>query len=231
MTFSRQNPSPRYQELAKLYQTVHEEGFGSQNLAASETFSGGSLSPHLKTVRRLVKDTGATSLLDYGAGKGSQYRVSPITVGGEQAASVQAYWGLDKLVCYDPGYAPFATLPTEQFDGVICTDVLEHIPDTDLPWILAEQFNYGRKFVFGNIASFPADKTLPNGENAHCTIQPLEWWAELITRVHRETGSSADYFYIVETKVRKKRWFGLKTKIKPHFAAITNRSDWQSIAL
>jgi len=34
--------------------------------------------------------------------------------------------------------------------------------------------------VYANIASYPAQKTLPNGENAHCTIRPAEWWLEKI---------------------------------------------------
>ena len=36
------------------------------------------------------------------------------------------------------------------------------------------------RFVFATIALYPAGKTLPNGENAHCTIRPPEWWKTLI---------------------------------------------------
>ena len=42
--------------------------------------------------------------------------------------------------------------PTGQFDGVISTDVLEHCPEPDLPWILDEMFGAARKFIFANIA-------------------------------------------------------------------------------
>jgi hypothetical protein len=40
-----------------------------------------------------------------------------------------------------------------------------------------------RKFVFANIASYPAAKILPNGENAHCTIRPVEWWSQIIAPI------------------------------------------------
>ena len=230
MTFSRDNPSPRYRQLQELYRTAHEEGINSKEyILADQTFPGDSLNPHLKTVHRLVKSSGATSLLDYGAGKGSAYQLSPISVDGQIADSVKAYWGLETLVCYDPGFAPFSTLPTGEFDGVICTDVLEHIPDSDIPWILREQFCYGKKFVFGNIASFPATKTLRNGENAHCTIEPCEWWENRISDAHRATGSSADYFFVIETKVVVKKLFGLRSKLKSHYEVITNRLDWHDI--
>jgi hypothetical protein len=62
---------------------------------------------------------------------------------------------------------------------VICTDVLEHCPEEDLPWIVGELFGYARLFVFANVACYPAMKTLPNGENAHCTIRPVEFWREI----------------------------------------------------
>jgi hypothetical protein len=35
-------------------------------------------------------------------------------------------------------------------------------------------------FVFATVAMYPAGKTLPNGENAHCTIKPPDWWRALI---------------------------------------------------
>ena len=35
--------------------------------------------------------------------------------------------------------------------------------------------------MFANIACYPANKTLPNGENAHCTVRPVAWWQKVIT--------------------------------------------------
>ena len=80
--------------------------------------------------------------------------------------------------CYDPCHEPFSRLPEEKFDGVLCTDVLEHCPEEDVPWILDEIFGYARRFVFANAACYPARKHLPNGENAHCTIREPAWWRE-----------------------------------------------------
>ena len=55
-------------------------------------------------------------------------------------------------------------------------DVLEHCPEQDLRWIVAEIFGFANRFVFANVASYEAMTTLPNGENAHCTVRPSEWW-------------------------------------------------------
>ena len=92
---------------------------------------------------------------------------------------MQEYWGVERIVCFDPAYEPFSRAPQGLFDGVICTDVLEHCPEADLPWIIAELFGFARRFVFASIACHPAVKRLPNGENAHCTVRPPPFWAEL----------------------------------------------------
>ena len=49
-----------------------------------------------------------------------------------------------------------------------------------MPWILGELFGFARKFVYANVACFPARKCLPSGGNAHCTIRPVKWWEEQI---------------------------------------------------
>ena len=38
-----------------------------------------------------------------------------------------------------------------KFDLVICIDVLEHIPQSDLPRIIKEIFDYSGKYVFAAI--------------------------------------------------------------------------------
>jgi FkbM family methyltransferase len=172
--FSRANPSPRYRQLTELYMRMHLQG--------EQMFAGNSLLPHVPRIKRLIDATGAKTILDYGAGKGLQYRPQKIVVDGRQVADgIAEYWDVDEVRCYDPGYAPHNRLPEEQFDGVVCTDVLEHCPEEDLPWILEEIFGYARSFVYLNVACFPARKTLPNGENAHATVRPAQWWRELIS--------------------------------------------------
>ena len=67
-----------------------------------------------------------------------------------------------------------------KFDLVVCIDVLEHIPQADLPRIIKEIFDYSGKYVFATAAVNKAGKTLPNGMNAHATVQPEEWWNRTI---------------------------------------------------
>jgi len=180
--YSRQSPSPRYQELLRQNRQLHLEGNPAQKVSAGDSFPGKSLFRQLPRIRNLVRASGATSLLDYGCGKGLQYQASRIFIGDEAIEeSVQDYLDVDYIYRYDGAYPPFTKLPEDRFDGVICTDVLEHCPEQDLPWIVAELFSYARKFVFASVAGYPAEKLLPNGENAHCTQLDSRWWKSLFS--------------------------------------------------
>lgn len=179
--FTRDHPSPRYHELVSLYRQMHEHGEQFLGTRAAETFPGLSLDAQIARIKALIARTGAQTVLDYGCGKGQQYQPRRISDGnGGQWPSVIDFWGVDEIVCYDPCYEPYSKLPEGKFDGVISTDVLEHCPEQDVPWIIDEIFGYATRFVFANVACYPARKRLPNGENAHCTIKPIEWWRDLV---------------------------------------------------
>ena len=217
--YNRENPSPEYREMVEMYATLHEKGADKapgttnedEHRPPEQTFAGKMLASHAPTVKTMIERTGAKSLLDYGAGKGQSYKQKDIQIGSVVAPTIKEYWGLDEIRCYDPGYEPFNQLPSEQFDAVISTDVLEHITEPDLPWILDELFSYARCFVFANIACYPAKKSLPNGQNAHCTVRPPEWWMGMIHGVAmRHTDVS--YQFSLATRTGAKKVLGLAGK-------------------
>jgi hypothetical protein len=160
-----------------MYREMHVQGERHLGIPAQQTFDGRSLPSQATRIKRLISETGARTLLDYGSGKGQQYDPRPFRVAGEgEWQGILDYWDVDEVRCFDPGYAPYSRLPEGKFDGVISTDVLEHCPQEDIDWVLEEMFGFAARFVFATIACFPAKKRLPNGENAHCTIQPPQWW-------------------------------------------------------
>ncbi len=181
MNYSRTTPSSRYLELQSLYRTMHEKGETSLRIPPEQTFPGKSLLPQEGRIKRLIGQTGAQTILDYGCGKGKQYGPRLIQdESGKQWPGVIDFWDVEEIECYDPCYEPYSKLPAGKFDGVISTDVLEHCPEQDVPWIVDEIFGYATRFVFANVACYPAQKSLPNGENAHCTIKPADWWRNLV---------------------------------------------------
>ena len=182
--YNRENPGPRYRELTTLYRAMHTEGEKFLGIPPEKTFPGQSLLPQAGRIKEMIMRHNAKTLLDYGAGKGMQYQPMQIIAEGiGEWPGIQAFWEVDEIYCYDPAYTPFNKLPDKKFDGVVSTDVLEHCPEEDIPWILDEIFSYATRFVFANVACYPAKKRLPNGENAHCTIREPEWWHRLLSDV------------------------------------------------
>lgn len=180
--YSRANPSPRYLEMGEIYRALHREGDREAGIEPEHMFPGRSLLPHVALIGKLVKALGAKTLLDYGAGKGLQYQPLPPD---SPVRDIPAFWGVE-VSCYDAGHEPFSTPPTgRHFDAVISTDMLEHCPEEDLPWIVEEMFAAARKLVYLNVACYPAGKTLPNGENAHITLHPPAWWHALVDGIAR----------------------------------------------
>ena len=71
-TYSRASPSPRYRRLIEQYRLMHTQGEIHLGIPPERTFPGQSLPPQAPNIKRLIKATGARTLLDYGCGKGQQ---------------------------------------------------------------------------------------------------------------------------------------------------------------
>ena len=181
-SFSRNRPTPHYRRLVEFYQSLHHDGGQFEvdgkeaknvRLPPEQMFQGGGLLDFAPKIRDMVFRHSARSILDYGAGKGLQYDKNRALLDG-RPVDVREYWGVKAIEVYDPGFDSDAQpLPA---DGVICTDVLEHCYYADIPWIVEEIFSFARLFVWCNIDSFPARKTLPNGENVHITVRHPQYW-------------------------------------------------------
>lgn len=192
--YCRDKPSNRYTELLGHYRQMHEQGYdikdGDETVALppEKAFPGNELPKFIVPIKELIVNHGAKTLLDYGAGKGRQYDPGEIRdPDGTTYPDIRSFFGVDNIVCYDPAFGGHNELPDGKFDGVVCTDVLEHCPPQDIPWVIKELFEFADKFVFANIACYPAKALLPDGENAHCTIRHPEWWNGLFA------GTANDY--------------------------------------
>jgi hypothetical protein len=207
--FSKNNPSPKYLENLEMYKQMHVEGEKRLNLAPEDTFNGQSLIPQLEKIQHLCVLTDATSVLDYGSGKGLIWREGiQIQFSESRVLSAKDFLNIRKVVCYDPAYEPFSAYPSQKCDGVICTDVLEHIPENDIDWFIGELFHFADKFVFANIACYPAVKTLPNGENAHCTIKEPQWWIDIFQKyAHTKPEIKVEIWiqYLIDEQLQEQR--------------------------
>ena len=76
---------------------------------------------------------------------------------------------------YDP-CIPGLDAEPQPADVVVCTDVLEHIEPECLDDVLDDLKRVTRKLGFFVIATRPANKTLPDGRNAHLIQEDADWW-------------------------------------------------------
>ena len=81
---------------------------------------------------------------------------------------------------YDPAIPEYSELPSGTFHGVISTDVMEHIPEEQLPEVVEQIFSRAERFVYLGIANNESSAVLSDGSNAHVTRKPVEWWAEKV---------------------------------------------------
>lgn len=162
----------------KIYERLHVEN--------PKWFSGRLTCDAVGRIAQLVKYVGAKSLLDYGSGKGYQYLAGRMHDG----------WGGLLPHCYDPGVRQLSVKPEGKFDGIICTDVLEHIDQQDVPEILEDIFGYVNDtgFVYLEISCRPAHKKFPDGTNVHLTVKKPGWWRKRISKFERAGLLVEDYY-------------------------------------
>ena len=158
-----------YREYVEQYRLLHESGVGA--------FSGRSLLQYAWHVKEMCLTHQSKSILDYGCGLGEQYT----------RFQLQNWWGIMPTL-YDPGVAALSKRPEGVFDGVIVSDVMEHIPEGALDIVINDIVNYAKQWVFFSICCRPANRILPNGQNAHITVMPKEWWLWKLKRPVKDHG-------------------------------------------
>jgi hypothetical protein len=138
-----------YLKQAKLY---HQE---------DKIWQGTSIINYIPKINQIIKDKDIKTILDYGCGKAKHHPKE---------------WNAIK---YDPAIQDYQNKPQDKYDLVISTDVLEHIPVENLKQTIDEIFNYSNKWVFVSVCCRKAEAILPNGYNAHATIESAKWWRDL----------------------------------------------------
>ena len=175
---SRLNSSSEYVELLDMYKDMHKISDGM--------FNGRSLLKFVDIIKAYLENNNCKSILDYGCGKGILYTDNYNVLTTEIDAPLHKYWNLDSYELFDPAHEEHSKLPIHKKDAVICTDVLEHIAEDDLDWVVSEIFSYAKKIVFLNVACFEALKTLKDGRNAHISVFSPDAWIQFLADKSRE---------------------------------------------
>ena len=142
------------------------------------------------------------SVIDYGCGKNTL------------AMQLEHKYNYKKMVGWDPGNTVYSDREVLEahYEGLVCSDVLEHIEPEYLDNVLKEIYNLANVY-FLRIALCPSNKDLPDGRNAHLIIESSEWWNKKLTEVgfvireeleseRTSTDPKLVFYTVVATKAR-----------------------------
>ena len=179
---SKTMPSKEYFDNIELYKKMHKDGFSLVNgdqRNPDEAYNGRSTLSFAKLIKEIIHKNQITNMLDYGCGKGFFYD-NPFEVKGLKVKSLRDFWDI-KIDLFDPCYENYSVIDENKiYDLVISIDVLEHIPEQDIDWVLERIISKAKKYVFINVACYSAAALLPNGKNAHINVNNQNWWFEKI---------------------------------------------------
>jgi hypothetical protein len=140
------------EEYRKLQQELHRNpDYGVASLAFAPI------------VADVMRQTGARSISDYGAGKKNLLK-------GLAKAGVSGF----EYLPYDPAFPEYGE--PRPADLVCCIDVLEHIEPELVDNVIDELATITAKWGFFSIHMGPAGKVLADGRNAHLIQKPSSWW-------------------------------------------------------
>lgn len=83
---------------------------------------------------------------------------------------------------YDPAIKEKSIIYKNNYDLIITTDVLEHLYENEIEFVIKEMLLLNPKFMLHIISTRKAISVLPDGTNAHKTIKQGNWWRDVIKK-------------------------------------------------
>ncbi len=188
---TRENPSTTYQKRVELFSQLGKEGYdlqaadGPKKIPADQVFTGLELLQYVNTIKKMVDKHKAKELLEYGCGKGQQYKTLEPKEGEPKPPfkDLKSFWEVDNVTCFDSFIPEHNKFTNKKVDGVICINNLQlHNPE-DLSWIVRELFSKADKFVFINVLCYPVVVQLPDRMLFHGTVRNPMWWAGFVSAI------------------------------------------------
>ncbi len=120
------------------------------------------------------------SVLEYGAGNGDlSHHLEKM---GNRVTAVEvSRTAFERIQSTHKIHGGTLSLPFIQgpFDLFLSIDVLEHLVENDIKMVIRQAARLCRRVLVA-ISTRPSGLLGPNGENLHLTVQPVEWWQQLI---------------------------------------------------
>ena len=162
--FTADRPSAQYTSLLTRLQTSWDNG----DTHEQQTVRPSAAAKEPEGLQSLIEKTRPATILEYRFADG----VATHAESGEPVS------GQDEVIVtrYDPAGRTGGERPANCFDGVVCAEALNYIPDEDVPWVIEDLFEWAGRFVYAGIESSPREKTLADGSRLQSRPRDLAWW-------------------------------------------------------
>ena len=166
---------------------MHLHGEQHLGIPPEQTFPGASLPKQAPGIKRLIKATGATDAprLRLRQGPAVLAAAHHRSGRGHRVPRHQVLLGRAVHPVLRPGVPAAQHLPTGKFDGVVCTDVLEHCPEEDIPGSSASCSATRPSSCSPTSPASPRASACRAAATRTAPIKPVRWWEEHLERAAR----------------------------------------------
>ncbi|NOX67628.1 MAG: hypothetical protein GXP15_00425 [Gammaproteobacteria bacterium] len=162
--FTADKPSAQFKSLLTRIQAGVTDGKNDRRLGDHPPAP----TTKIEGLDSLIEKTASKSLLDY----------CFADVAVEHSALNELLTEQDGIAVtrYDPADPSYNARPTAGFDGVVCADALNYIPDEDIPWVINDLFECAKQFVYVAIEHSSRGKMLADGTSLCSRQREPAWW-------------------------------------------------------
>jgi mitochondrial fission protein ELM1 len=171
--FDARRPSEGYTDLVERLRLAPRRTRTESALRGGRSVPGESAD----ALSKLVEQTAARGILQWELGR-SVDATAAAWLDGADAEKLQIGY-CDMVHTTEPQHT------AERFDGVVCSDALEFLPDEDAPWVVDTLFARAKRFVYAQVAVDGRAEVLADGTRLDSQPRDPSWWIE-----HFETASS-----------------------------------------
>lgn len=176
---------PEMADIEKLSQ-IYDRDYFENGIATKKSnyfdYSWARLGSYFqKTAKHIAEKFTPSNSLDVGCAKGylvkalSELGIDAYGIDPSEYALAEGHPDVKGKLAI--GIAQSIGLPDNEFDIVTCFDVLEHIPEKDVPKVLQEMLRVSKQWLVLRVVT----KELPDDVDAkHATIHDKDWWNEKI---------------------------------------------------
>lgn len=169
--FSAASPSQDFTGLCRVVQDAEASAGQEQNERTSSVISGqGGLA-------QLFEEYSVRTVLDC--------RIPAIGANSSLRLPGAVASGIERIISLDPTKPVAADVSPESVDAVVCLEMLEYVPDEDVPWLLQQLFSRAKRLLYCGVDETPQSPAVGGRVLRH--KRTAAWWQyefELVARHH-----------------------------------------------